>query len=71
MKANACMLLRVMCERCIGLCLQDDLKMKTIGTSCILCVSHISGYISTNDDECGRTQYDDESVHGEKLTINA
>ena len=38
MKANACMLLRVMCERCIGLCLKDDLKMKIIGTSCILCV---------------------------------
>ena len=29
---------RVMFERCIGLCHQDDLKMKTIGTSCILCV---------------------------------
>ena len=39
MKANACMLLRVMCEWCIGLCLKDDLKMKTIGTSCILYVN--------------------------------
>ena len=37
-KANACMLLKVMCERCIGLCLKDGLKMNTIGTSCILCV---------------------------------
>ena len=38
MKVNACMLLRVMCEWRIGLCLKDDLKMKTIGTSYILCV---------------------------------
>jgi len=38
MKVNACMLLRVMCEQCIGLCHKDDLKMKTTGTSCILCV---------------------------------
>ena len=38
MKANACMLLRVICERYIALCHKDDLKMKTIGTSCILCV---------------------------------
>ena len=37
MKANACMLLRVMCEWCIGLCYNDDLKMNIIGTSCILC----------------------------------
>ena len=35
MNVNACMLLRVMCERFIGLCHTDDLKMKTIGTSCI------------------------------------
>ena len=33
--------------------------------------SYISGYFSTNDDECGRTQYDDEGVHGEQLAINA
>jgi len=33
-----CMLLRVLCERCIGLCPKDDLKMKTIENSCILCV---------------------------------
>ena len=33
--------------------------------------SYISGYFSTNDDECRRTQYDDEGVHGEQLTINA
>ena len=39
MKANACMLLKVMCERCIGLCLKDDLKIKTMGTSFILYVN--------------------------------
>ena len=38
MKANACMLLIIMCERCIGLCHKDDSKMKTVGTLCILCV---------------------------------
>ena len=38
MKINTCMLPRVMCERCIGLCHKDDLKMKTIRTSCILCI---------------------------------
>ena len=38
MKANACMLLRIMCGRCIGLCHKNDLKIQTIGTSCILCV---------------------------------
>ena len=38
MKANACMLPRVMCERCIGLCHKNDLKIKTTWTSCILCV---------------------------------
>ena len=38
MKANTCMLLRETYEPCIGLCHKDDLKMKTIGTSCILCV---------------------------------
>ena len=38
MKANTCMLLRVMCKSYIRLCHKYDLKMKTIGTSCILCV---------------------------------
>ena len=38
MKVNACMLLRVTCEQCIGLCHKDNLKMKTTGTSCVLCV---------------------------------
>ena len=38
MKVNACMLPRVMCERCIGLCHKNDLKIKTTWTSCILCV---------------------------------
>ena len=28
-----------MCERCIGLCLKDDLKTNTIGNSCILYVN--------------------------------
>ena len=37
MKTNACMLLRVMCEWCIGLYHKDDLKMKTIRISCNLC----------------------------------
>ena len=32
--------LRVICERCIRLCHKDDLKMKTIRISCILC-AHI------------------------------
>ena len=34
MKVNACILFRVMCEWCIGLCHKDDLTMKTL---CILC----------------------------------
>ena len=38
MKINACTLLTVMCERCIGLCHKNDLEVKTIGTLCILCV---------------------------------
>ena len=38
MKTNTYMLLRVIYEWCIGLCHEDDLKMKTIGISCILCV---------------------------------
>ena len=29
-KTNACMLPWVMCEKCIGLCHKDFLKMKTI-----------------------------------------
>jgi len=38
MKNNTYMLVRVIYERYIGLCHEDDLKMNTIGTSCILCV---------------------------------
>ena len=57
MKANACMLPRVMCERCIGLCHKNDLKMKTIGTSCIL---YTSGYFLIYDDEYGCVHYDDD-----------
>ena len=38
MKINIYMLLRVIHDQCIGLRHEDDLKMKTIGTSCILCV---------------------------------
>ena len=37
-KANVCMLLRVMCEWWKELHHKHDLKMKTMGTSCILCV---------------------------------
>ena len=38
MKTNTYMVLRVIYEWCIGVCHEYDLKMKTIRTSCILCV---------------------------------
>ena len=38
LEGQCCMLPRVMCERGIGLCHKDDLKIKTTGTSGILCV---------------------------------
>ena len=63
MKAKTCMLLTVICERYIGLCYIDDLKMKTIGASSILCV-HIYPVTSPiYDDEYGRVHYDDDDHH--------
>ena len=38
MKTNTYMLLRVIYEQCKMFYREDDLKMKTIETSCILCV---------------------------------
>ena len=45
------------------LCLKDGLKMKTIGTSCILC-SYTLGYFSIYDDEYGHVHYDDDDEYG-------
>ena len=36
MKAYACMLPRLICEECVGLCHVNDFRMKSIRTSCIL-----------------------------------
>ena len=56
------MLPRVMCELCIGLCHKNDLKMKIIGSSCILCGHITSGYFLIYDDEHRHVHYDDYHV---------
>ena len=38
MMTNIYIVLSVTYKRCIGLCHEDNLKMKVIGTSCIVCV---------------------------------
>ena len=63
MMINACMLPRVICEQCRGLCHKDNLKMKNYGDLVHFVCTYTSDYFPIYDDEYGHVHYDDHHHH--------